>query len=89
MDTLVAIFANSLVSSLLLFQSIRLLKRRKARFLSIGLLLLMLPATLCWAVFGYLDNKDVMLACGAGTFLLNVVTLFLYIQARSFRKTAI
>jgi|GEM_PF-1206739 len=89
MDTLVAIFANSLVSSLLLFQSIRLLKKRKARYLSVGLLLLMLPATLCWAVFGYLENKQIMLTCGVGTFLLNVVTLFLYINARSFRKTAI
>lgn len=89
MDTLVAIFANSLVSSLLLFQSIRLLKRRKARYLSVGLLLLMLPATFCWAVFGYLESKQIMLACGIGTFLLNVVTLFLYVNARSFRKTAI
>lgn len=85
MDTLVAIFANSLVSSLLLFQSIRLLKRRKARYLSVGLLLLMLPATLCWAVFGWLESKQIMFACGVGTFLLNVVTLYLYLNARSFR----
>ena len=60
MDTLVAITANSLVCSLLLSQLVRLFKRRKARHLSIGLLLLMLPATLCWAIFGYLEGKQLM-----------------------------
>ncbi|MDF2189117.1 hypothetical protein [Paraflavitalea sp. CAU 1676] len=85
MDTLVAIFANSLVSSLLLFQSIRLLRKRKARYLSVSLLLLMLPATLCWTVFGWLESKQVMFACGMATFLLNIVTLMLYVSSKNFR----
>jgi uncharacterized protein with PQ loop repeat len=82
MDTLVAIFANSLVSSLLLFQSIRLLKKRKARYLSVGILVLMMPATLCWTIFGWMEGKQIMLACGLATFLLNIVTLTLYLSAK-------
>ncbi len=86
MDTLVAIFANSLVCSLLLSQLIRLCKGKKARYLSTGLLLLMLPATLCWAVFGYLEGKQLMFLCSIGTALLNVLTLMMYINSsRHFR----
>lgn len=88
MDTLVAIFANSLVCSLLLFQSIRMLRRRKARYLSIGLLLLMLPATLCWTVFGFMENKHIMFLAGTATLLLNLGTLMLYISTKHFRIMA-
>lgn len=85
MDTLVAIFANALVSSLLLFQSIRILRGRKARYLSVGLLLLMLPATLCWTVFGWLESKQIVFAFGFTSFLLNMATLMLYVSARHYR----
>lgn len=85
MDTLVAIFANALVSSLLLFQSIRILRGRKARYLSVGLLLLMLPATLCWTVFGWLESKQIVFAFGFTSFLLTLATLMLYVSARHYR----
>lgn len=85
MDTLVAIFANSLVCSLLLSQSFRMLRKRKARYLSTGLLLLMLPATLCWTVFGWMESKQLMFAFGMATFLLNIGTLMLYISSKHFR----
>ena len=89
MDTLVAMFANSLICSLLLSQLVRLFRKRKARYLSIGLLLLLLPATLCWAVFGWLEGKQVMFACSMGTILLIILTLMVYISnSRSLRVTA-
>lgn len=87
MDTLVAIFANSLICSLLLFQTVRMLRKRKARYLSTSLLLLMLPATTCWTVFGWLENKQVMFLFGMVTLLLNLVTLALYLT-RSYRIMA-
>jgi uncharacterized protein with PQ loop repeat len=79
MDTLVAIFANSLVCALLFSQLVRLYKGRKARHLSIGLLVLLLPATLCWAIFGYLESKQLMFLSSIGTTLLTILTLGVYI----------
>lgn len=87
MDTLVAMFANALVSCLLLTQLVRLFKGRKARHLSIGLLLLLLPATLCWAAFGWMEGRNLMFICSIGTAFLNLLTLMLYISSSRHLRT--
>lgn len=79
MDAQIAIFANSLVCFVLLPQMIRLLRKKKARYLSVSTLLLMLPATVCWTVFAWLDHSQLIFAFCLMTALLNILTLTLYV----------
>jgi uncharacterized protein with PQ loop repeat len=83
MDTLFGMLANTLICLVLLPQMIRLFKGKKARYLSIGLLLAMIPAALCWGAFGWLENKQLMIAFSTLTILLILLTLTLYINYKS------
>jgi uncharacterized protein with PQ loop repeat len=86
MDAQIAIFANSLVCFVLVPQMIRLFRKKKARYLSVSTLLLMLPATTCWTIFAWLEHSQLVFAFSLMTALLNILTLTLYVSTtRHFR----
>jgi uncharacterized protein with PQ loop repeat len=65
MDTLVALAANALICVILLPQLIRLFKKKKARYLSTWLLVLIMPTALSWGVFGWLEHQNMVVASSA------------------------
>lgn len=81
MDAVFAILANSLVCLLLVPQLIRLFKGKKARNLSLLLLILILPVTLCWCVFGWLDQQRLIFGYSVMNILLTVLTLILFVTS--------
>lgn len=85
MDNLVALASNALICLVLLPQLIRLFKKKKARYLSVGLLMLIMPATLCWGVFGYLEHQHMIVAYSLTTAFVNLLTLVLYISRNQFQ----
>jgi uncharacterized protein with PQ loop repeat len=86
MDTLVALAANALICVILLPQLIRLFKKKKARYLSTWLLVLIMPTALSWGVFGWLEHQNMVVASSATTILLNVLTLVLYLTSSQFQS---
>ncbi len=86
MDTLVALAANTLICLILLPQLIRLFKRKKARYLSTWLLVLMIPTALSWGVFGWLEHQNMVIASSVTTMLLNLLTLGLYLTSNQFQS---
>ena len=81
METLFGILANSMICLFLLPQLIRLCKRKRARYISFGLLLLVLPATLCWAVFGWLEQENLVVVSSLIAVVMDILTLILYINS--------
>lgn len=82
MDTLVALAANTLICLILVPQLIRLYKKKRARHVSLWLLLLVLPATLTWGIFGWLENKQLVVACSVMTVLINIITIILFVSSK-------
>jgi uncharacterized protein with PQ loop repeat len=81
MDTVFAIMANSLICLLLVPQMIRLARKKKARNLSLVLLILILSVTLCWCVFGWLDQQRLIFGYSVMNILLTVLTLILFVNS--------
>lgn len=84
MDNLVALASNALICLVLLPQLIRLFKKKKAHYLSFWLLVLIMPATLCWGVFGWLEHQNVIVASSLTTTFVNLLTLVLYLSRSQF-----
>jgi len=80
MDPFVALISNTLICIVLLPQMIRLFKKKKARYLSFWLLVLIMPATICWGVFGWLEHQNMVFAYSIMTVSVNVLTLVLYLS---------
>jgi uncharacterized protein with PQ loop repeat len=85
MDNLVALASNTLICLVLLPQLIRLFKKKKARYLSFWLLVLIMPATLCWGVFGWLEHQNMIVAYSLTTAFVNLLTLVLYLTSNQFQ----